>query len=106
MKDIFSHIMDAQIEAMRREIRANTVAINDKMYYSKLSYGCYDIPVVCGLKCVYTNELPEDTMFAVFESPSPIMTNNEMIVELQHKNEELNKQLEKAYDIIGKLIDR
>ena len=104
--DIINHIMEAQIEATRRGIVANTVAINDRLYYSKLSHGCYDIPVVCGLKCIYTNELPEDTIFAVFEAPNSIMTNDEMIAELQRKNEELNKQLEKAYEIIGKLIDR
>lgn len=102
--DIINHIMEAQIEATRRGIIANTVAINDKLYYSKLSYGHYDIPVVCGLKCIYTNELPDDTMFAVFEASNTIMTKYEMIAELQHKNEELNKQLEKAYEIIGKLI--
>ena len=104
--NIFNHIMEAQIEATRRGIAANAVAINDRLYYSKLSYGYYDIPIVCGLKCIYTNELPEDTMFAVFEAPNPIITNDEKIAELQHKNEKLNKQLEKAYEIIGKLIDR
>ena len=106
MKDIFNHIMEAQIEATRRGIVANTVAINDKLYYSKLASGWYDVPIICGLKCIYTNELPEDTMFAVFEAQNAVMTKDEVIAELQRKNEELNKQLEKVYEIIGKLIDR
>jgi hypothetical protein len=91
---------------MIRGIEADAVAINDKLYYTKLSNGYGDIPMVCGLKCVYTNELPEDTMFAVFKSSGAVMTKDEMISHLQEKNRELNKQLERVYEMLGKMIDR
>jgi hypothetical protein len=106
INSIAEHIYEAQREAMYRGIEANTVAINDRLYYTKLSNGYYDIPMICGLKCVYTNELPENTMFAVFESSSAIMTKDEMIAKLQDENKQLKNELEKVYAIIGQMIDR
>jgi hypothetical protein len=103
---IIDHIEAARREAMYRDIEANTVAINDKLYFSKLSNGYGDVPIVCGLKCVYTNELPDDTRFAVFEASSPIMTKDEMIADLQNKNRELHNALERAYEVIGSMIDK
>lgn len=66
----------------------------------------WDVPIVCGLKCVYTNELPDDTMFAVFEAANPIITKDEIITKLKDENRELHKQLERVYEIIGNMIDR
>jgi hypothetical protein len=43
-------------------------------------------------------------MFAVFEASNSIMTKDEMIADLQNKNRELHKQLERAYEIIGNMI--
>jgi hypothetical protein len=106
VNSIIEHIYEAKKEAMIRGIQVDAVAINDRLYYTKLSNGYGDIPMVCGLKCVYTNELPEDTMFAVFESSGAIMTKDETIAKLQDEKKELNRELEKAYNIIGKLIDR
>ena len=106
INSIIGHIYEAQREAMIRGIEVNAVAINDKLYYSKFSNGYEDIPIVCGLRCVYTNELPDDTMFAVFKSSSAIMTKDEMIAKLQGEKEELNRQLDRAYAIIGSMIDR
>lgn len=103
---IIEHIEEARFEAMVRGIEANAVAINDRLYFSKISNGYEDIPIVCGLKCVYTNELPEDVRFAVFHAPRAVMTKDEMIAKLQVEKKELNKRLEKVYDIIGSLIDR
>lgn len=106
INSIVEHIYEAKREAMCRCINANAVAINDRLYYTKLSNGYGNIPMVCGLKCVYTNELPEDTMFAVFESSRAIMTKDEMIAKLQDDNGKLNQQLDRAYEIIGQMIDR
>ena len=100
INSIYEHIYEAQREAMIRGIEADAVAINDRLYYTKLSNGYGDIPMVCGLKCVYTNELPEDTMFAVFKSSNAIMTKDEMIAKLQDEKKELNRQLDRAYEII------
>lgn len=103
---IISHIEEARYEAMARCIEADTIAINDRLYYSKLSNGYSDIPMICGLKCVYTNELPDNTMFAVFKAPKAVMTKDEMIAKLQDDNMELHRQLDRAYEIIGNMIDR
>jgi hypothetical protein len=102
---IIEHIEEARREAMRRGIEVNTVAINDRLYFSKLSNGCDDVPIICGLKCIYTNELPDDTMFAVFKSDRTVRTKDEIIADLQDRNKELTKQLDRAYEIIGTLIE-
>lgn len=106
INSIVEHIYEAKREAMCRGIEADAVAINDSMYYSKLSNGCNDIPMVCGLKCVYTNELPDDTMFAVFKSDRTVRTKDEIIADLQYRNRELTKALDRAYEIIGQMLDR
>lgn len=103
---IVDHITEAKYEAMACGIEANAVAINDRLYFSKISNGYDDIPIVCGLKCVYTNELPEDVRFAVFHAPNAVMTKDERIASLEKKNEELHRQLDKVYEIIGQMIDR
>ena len=103
---IIEHIEEARFEAMVRGIEANAVAINDRLYFSKISNGYGDIPIVCGLKCVYTNELPEDVRFAVFHAQNVVMTKDEMIASLQKRNDELNRQLNRAYEMIGNMIDR
>lgn len=105
INSIYEHIYEAQREAMYRGIEVDAVAINDRLYYTKLSNGYGDIPMVCGLKCVYTNELPEDTMFAVFKSSGAVMTKDEMIAKLQDENRELNRALDRAYEIIGSVVD-
>lgn len=106
INSIIDHIYEARREAMIRGIEVDAVAINDRLYYSKISNGYGDIPIVCGLKCVYTNELPDDIMFAVFKSSRAVMTKDEMIAELQDRNRELERKLERAYEIIGKIMDR
>lgn len=103
---IIKHIEEARFEAMIRGIEANAVAINDRLYFSKFSNGYEDIPIVCGLKCVYTNELPEDVRFAVFHASSAVMTKDEIIAKLQDEKRGLKQELERAYEIIGKIIDR
>ncbi len=104
INSMVDHIYEAKREAMIRGIEVDAVAINDRLYYSKISNGYIDIPIVCGLKCVYTNELPDDTMFAVFKSSRAVMTKDEMIADLQDRNRELERQLERAYEIIGQMI--
>lgn len=106
LSSIIDHIYEAKYEAMVRGIEANAVAINDRLYFSKISNGYEDIPIVCGLKCVYTNELPEDVMFAVFKADRTVRTKDEIIADLQERNRNLVKQLDKAYEIIGQMIDR
>lgn len=105
VNSIIEHIEEARYEAMVRGIEANAIAINDRLYFSKFSNGYEDIPIVCGLKCVYTNELPDDVRFAVFHAPNAPKTKDEKIMELQEKNKELNRRLERAYEILGGVVD-
>jgi len=105
INSIIEHIYEAYREAIRLGIEVNTVAINDRLYYTKLSSDCGDIPMVCGLKCVYTNELPDDTMFAVFKADRTVRTKDEMIADLQDRNRELVNELNRVYEIIGNMID-
>jgi hypothetical protein len=104
INSIEEHIYEAKLEAMKRGIEADAVAINDRLYYTKFSSVCGDIPMVCGLKCVYTNELPDGVTFAVFKSARTVRTKDEIIADLQDRNKELTKALDKAYEIIGKMI--
>ena len=106
INSIVEHIYEARREAMIHGIEADAVAINDKLYYTKLSNGYGDIPMICGLKCVYTNELPEDTMFAVFQSNGAVRTKDEIIADLQDRNKKLSDELERVYAVIGRMIDR
>ena len=106
INSIIEHIEEARREAIRIGIQVNAVAISDSLFFSKLQDMCGDVPMICGLKCMYTNELPNNAAFAVFESNKSIMTKDEMIANLQKKNAELNEALEKAYEIIGNIIDR
>lgn len=74
-KSIFELIREAQIEAFRRGIKANSVIINENMVevrpHGFESFNNYvDIPpMICGLNVVLTkDELPEDYSFAICET--------------------------------------
>lgn len=100
--DIIEHIIQAQTEATKRGIKANAVAISDKLYYSKLCLsGADDVPMVCGLKCVYTKELPDDTLFAVFEAKNVPLTKDERIKKLEAENAELKKKMRMIADFVA-----
>lgn len=100
ISDIIEHIIKAQIEATKRGIKANMVAISDKIYFSKLCLPGGDVPIICGLKCVYTNELPDDTLFAVFEAHNATQTKDDRIKELKAENAELREKLKMISDFI------
>ena len=69
IESIIKGILDAEKEARKRGIAANAVFIGDALFFSKLqAYTHREVPIVCGLKAYYTNELPNDTLFAVAHS--------------------------------------
>lgn len=87
-------IMDALKEAWRRNIKANSVMINDELYYSRLCStegGIYlDVPMICGLRVLLSkNELPEDTLFSVCYAPHLEPSGYEELERLRQENEEL-----------------
>ena len=71
--NIIAGIMEAKKESYKRNIEANAVLINDRLLYSKLQFAqpprygglVFEIPMVCGLRAYYTNELPDKVLFAV-----------------------------------------
>ena len=66
INNIIKGIMDSMVECRKREIEANAVLINDRMFFSKtLVYPVGYVPMVCGLRAYYSNELPDDVLFAV-----------------------------------------
>lgn len=73
MQDIIDGIMEAMVESRKRNIEANVVMINDRLLYTKLQQVIriadgatgLEVPMVCGLRAYYTNELPENILFAV-----------------------------------------
>lgn len=99
--NIVEHIIQAQIEAVKRVIKANAVVISDKLYFSKLQISCNDdVPMICGLKCVYSKELPDDTLFAVCYLPNAPQTKDERFKELEAENAKLKEKLQMIADFV------
>ena len=99
--NIVEHIIQAQIEAAKRGIKANAVAISDKLYFSKFCHPGGDVPMICGLKCVYTKELPSDTLFAVFEAYNVPQTKDERIKALEAEVAKLRAEKQRIIDFIN-----
>ena len=100
IEPIIKGIMDATIEAQKRGIKANAVFINNKLYFSKIQTAHIDIPIICGLKAFYTEELPEDVLFAVSEANNLPSTKEEYVKKLESENAMLKKRLENIGDIL------
>ena len=104
INNLYDHINMAQREALIHDIRANVVAINDKLAFSKLR--CItgnEVPMICGLKCVYTEELPDEMTFAVLHAENPLF------LSLAEENEMLREEilfLRDKLNSISKLINR
>ena len=79
MDSIIKGLTEAMVEGRKRNIEANAVLINDRLLYTKLQQvmringdvTCLVVPMICGLKAYYTNELPDDVLFAVAHAPTP-----------------------------------
>ncbi len=79
MQNIVDGLMEAVAESHKRSIEANAVLINDRLLYTKLQFAqglhyggqVFEVPMVCGLRAYYTNELPETMLFAVAHAPTP-----------------------------------
>ena len=77
--NIIAGIMEAKKESYKRNIEANAVLINDRLFYTKLQFAqpprygglVFEIPMVCGLRAYYTDELPDKVLFAVTHNPLP-----------------------------------
>lgn len=75
-KSLYEMITEAYHEALKNNIKVNTIAINDHLVKVKSRFYSYDgcggfwlPPMICGLEAYLTNELPDDYAFAVLEAP-------------------------------------
>ncbi len=101
VQDIGQYISEALVEANKQNIKANTIAINDKLLFSRLTTEFFDIPMVMGLKCVCdTSELPDDVLFSVFYADNPPETIKEQCERLKRENAELKNRLNEIVEFI------
>lgn len=57
--------------------------------------------MICGLKCVYTEDLPEEMTFAVFRAENPPLTLYEENEMLKREIRELKSKFDRIIDLIG-----
>lgn len=93
---IADQIVRARTEATKRNIEANTILISEKLAYSELKQNGFTIPMILGMKCKYTAELPNDALFALVEFPEPPMG----LKELEAENKLLREKLKDITEII------
>ena len=100
--NISDYILRAKTEAHKRFIKANAIAISDKLLYSKLfiAEAGTEIPMILGLKCFVTEDLPDDCLFSVFYMPNPPLTLAEQNEQLKAENRELKEKLNKIVELI------
>jgi hypothetical protein len=75
-KSLTDFILEAQKEAIKNDIRANTVMISKKLakvkgfvhIFGDGGYGEFP-PLICGLEAYVTDELPEEFAFGLLEAP-------------------------------------
>jgi hypothetical protein len=75
-ENFYKLVIEAEQEALRHAIVANTIVINENMCEVKPAWfrGQYNArqlpPMICGMNVYFTkNELPDNYSFAVFEGP-------------------------------------
>ena len=98
IQDFCRHIARAKDEAIARGIVANGVIIGDKLIYSKICLGDDEIPVIGGLKAVYTDVFPEELEFLVLNGNFP-KTKQEELMQLREENEYLRRRIKSIADI-------
>lgn len=67
MEELFKRIEEAYREALKNEIKANTVLLNENLGLVKEFWlaGANYPKMICGLEVRVTNELPDNVSFAV-----------------------------------------
>ena len=95
---LYDTIIQAKNEAIKRGIKANMIAITDKLFFTRLQYHFQDIPMILGMKCMYTSELPDDVLFSIFDSPNPPLNAIE-------ENEALKKENKKLKDMLRRIAE-
>lgn len=90
---IFSRIMQAKKEAIKRKIKANTIMISKELAYSYIAINGKAFPMIYGLKPMITDELPENVDFAILQ-----VEDNK---ELKAENKALKEKIEHIKHLIS-----
>ena len=112
--EMFEQIRQAKKEAIKHNIKANAIVINDKLQFSKARFITFKYsptyneivkipPMILGLKTIFSDELPDGVDFAILHKDS-ILSKQEEIEKLKQENEELREKLKHIEDILGGLI--
>lgn len=106
LMSIFDVICLAQREAQKENIKANAIAINKQLYKSYLvtPFGVR-VPMICGLKVIFTEELPEDTAFAVLHANNLPLTLQEKYDKLLCENTHLKEQVKEITSTLISLLN-
>lgn len=80
MERFFNMVMEAKSEALKNQIKANTILINENLAKTLPFLFCGNLipAMICGLEIKFTNDLPDNVSFAVTEA---IRTEREKLIE-------------------------
>lgn len=102
ISNFMEHLYQARAEADIRQIKTNAIIINDNLYYSHLHTQLGSrVDMICGLKCVYSKAMPEDTLFALVNINKLPDSKDEEIERLKEENARLRKAIFKLNEIAG-----
>lgn len=98
-------------EALKQNIRANSIMLNSKIKLVRQGYSrmgdrvqVYP-PMICGLSAFLTDELPDDIAFAIIESPNPPLT-REARIKQEARQEFLDELRGMTFEEIANLIEK
>ena len=94
-KTIYDTIIEAKKEAIKRRIEANTIMISPELAYSFYAVNGKTFPMICGMKPVVSDELPENVSFALINANTV-----EEIESLRKENGSLKEKLNKVLELI------
>jgi hypothetical protein len=107
--NLFKYIQQAEREAFKQHIKANSVMLNSTLELVSEGYAVigdevrHYSPMICGLSAFLTDELPDDIAFAVFESPNLPLTREEE-VRKEAREEFLAELREMTFEEIASLL--
>ena len=109
--NLIDYIQQAEQEALKQNIRANSVMLNRTIKlvhkgYTAMNGSVTEYPrMICGLSAFLTDELPDDIAFVIFQSPNPPLTREERIKQ-EARQEFLDELRTMTYEDIAQLIER
>ncbi len=113
--NLVEYIQQAQKEAFRQHIKANSVVLNSKIKLVREGYTVFHgsayryPPMICGLSAYLTDDLPEDLpdniAFALIDNPNPPLT-TEAEIKQKARQEFLDELRNMTFEEIADLIEK